>query len=147
LPGCWLLNYTDPLPPIEWAMTDYTRIKMSGYATAFKIPLPNWRNTSARPYNEISYSVAGINHMAWFLKFEWRGKDAYPLLKERFKDPAVYSGPDAAYNGPDVARAELFKAFGYYVTESSKHVSTYLPYSAKTRQISKGTCRTAAKNT
>jgi alpha-galactosidase len=75
--------------------------------------------------------VAGINHMAWFLEFKWQGKDAYPLLREKFKNPAVYSGPDAAYNGPDVARAELFKAFGYYVTESSKHVSTYLPYFRK----------------
>ncbi len=130
-PEAWLLNYTDPLPPIEWAMTDYTRIKNVGLCHSIQ-------NTSAElakyigvPYDEITYSVAGINHMAWFLKFEWRGKDAYPLLKEKFKDPAVYSGPDAAYNGPDIARAELFKAFGYYVTESSKHVSTYVPYFRK----------------
>jgi alpha-galactosidase len=130
-PDAWLLNYTDPMPPIEWAMTDYTRIKNVGLCHSIQ-------NTSAElakyigvPYDEITYSVAGINHMAWFLRFEWRGKDAYPLLKEKFKDPAVYSGPDAAYNGPDVARAELFKAFGYYVTESSKHVSTYVPYFRK----------------
>ena len=72
--------------------------------------------------------------MAWFLEFNWRGKNAYPLLREKFKDPAVYSGPNAAYNGPDIARAELFKAFGYYVTESSKHVSTYVPYFRKRPQ-------------
>jgi alpha-galactosidase len=72
--------------------------------------------------------------MAWFLEFAWRGKDAYPLLREKFRDPAVYSGPKAAYNGPDIARAELFKAFGYYVTESSKHVSTYVPYFRKRPQ-------------
>jgi alpha-galactosidase len=130
-PDAWLLNYTDPLPPIEWAMTDYTRIKNVGLCHSIQ-------NTSAElakyigvPYSEISYLVAGINHMAWFLEFKWQGRDAYPLLKEKFKNPAVYSGPDAAYNGPDVARAELLKAFGYYVTESSKHVSTYVPYFRK----------------
>ena len=130
-PDGWLLNYTDPLPPIEWAMTDYTRIKNVGLCHSIQNTSAELAKYIGAPYNEISYSVAGINHMAWFLRFEWRGKDAYPLLREKFKDPAVYSGPDAAYNGPDVARAELFKAFGYYVTESSKHVSTYLPYFRK----------------
>jgi alpha-galactosidase/6-phospho-beta-glucosidase family protein len=30
--------------------------------------------------------------MAWFLELKHHGKDVYPLLKEKFKDPAVYSG-------------------------------------------------------
>ena len=98
-PDAWLLNYTNPMPPIEWAMTDYTRIKNIGLCHSIQ-------NTSAElakyvdvPYNEISYLVAGINHMAWFLEFKWQGKDAYPLLKEKFKNPAVYSGPDALITG------------------------------------------------
>jgi alpha-galactosidase len=134
-PDAWLLDYTDPMPPICWAINDYTKVKHIGLCHSIQ-------NTSAElakyigvPYSEVSYLVAGINHMAWFLEFKWRGKDAYPLLKEKFRsDPAVYRGPHAAYNGPDVARAELFKAFGYYVTESSKHVSTYVPYFRKNPQ-------------
>jgi alpha-galactosidase len=130
-PEAWLLNYTDPLPPICWAMNDYTRVKNAGLCHSVQGTSADLAKYIGVPHDEVSYLVAGINHMAWFLEFKWRGKDAYPLLQEKFKDPAVYSGPNAAYNGPDIARAELFKAFGYYVTESSKHVSTYVPYFRK----------------
>jgi alpha-galactosidase len=130
-PEAWLLNYTDPLPPICWAMNDYTRVKNAGLCHSVQGTSADLAKYIGVPHDEVSYLVAGINHMAWFLEFKWQGKDAYPLLREKFKDPAVYSGPNAAYNGPDIARAELFKAFGYYVTESSKHVSTYVPYFRK----------------
>jgi len=133
-PDAWFLNYTDPMPPICWAINDYTPINHVGLCHSVINTSGEMAKYIGAPYDEISYLVAGINHMAWFLEFKWRGKDAYPLLREKFKDPAVYSGPKSAYNGPDVARAELFKAFGYYVTESSKHVSTYVPYFRKTPQ-------------
>jgi alpha-galactosidase len=71
--------------------------------------------------------------MAWFLKLTYHGEDVYPLLKEKFNDPEIYSKPEAIVQGiyADIARAEIFKAFGYYVTESSNHVSEYLPYFRK----------------
>ena len=133
-PNAWFLDYTDPMPPICWAINDYTRTKHVGLCHSIQGTSAELAKYIGVPYNDVSYRVAGINHMAWFLEFKWRGKDAYPLLREKFKDHAVYSGPNAAYNGPDIARAELFKAFGYYVTESSKHVSTYVPYFRKRPQ-------------
>ena len=69
--------------------------------------------------------------MAWFLEFKWHGEDAYPLLREKFKDPAVYSAPDAQWDGPDIVRAEVFKTFGYYVTESSTIMAEFVPYFRK----------------
>jgi alpha-galactosidase len=127
-PNAWLLDYTDPMPPICWAIDDYTKVHHVGLCHSIQSTSAELAKYIGAPYDEITYLVAGINHMAWFIDFKWNGKDAYPLLREKFKDPAIYSGPTSAYNGPDVARAELFKAFGYYVTESSKHVSTYVPY-------------------
>ena len=73
--------------------------------------------------------------MAWFLELKWQGKDAYPRLKEKLKDTAVYSAADAHWAGPDVVRAEIFKAFGYFVTESSVHMSTYVPYFRKRPEL------------
>jgi len=134
-PDAWLFNYTNPMAIISWAISDYTRIKNVGLCHS--VP-----NTSAQlatylgvPYNEISYRVAGINHMAWFLDLKWRGKDAYPLLREKFRDPAVYSAPEAHWAGPDVVRAEIFKAFGYFVTESSVHMGGYVPYFKKRPEL------------
>ena len=134
-PNAWLFNYTNPMSIISWAVSDYTRIKNVGLCHS--VP-----NTSAQlatymgiPYDELSYWVAGINHMAWFLDLKWRGKDAYPLLREKLQDPAVYSGPEAHWAGPDVVRAEIFRAFGYFVTESSIHMGGYVPYFKKRPEL------------
>jgi alpha-galactosidase len=57
------------------------------------------------------------------------------MLKEKFQDPTVYSGLQAHVFGPDIVRAEVFKAFGYYCTETSPHLSEYLPYFRKRPEL------------
>jgi alpha-galactosidase len=149
-PNAWLLNYSNPMPLICWALNDHTRIKNVGLCHSVEntanelarylgisykdLEVPEgaiFDHFGSRPheeFKEISHWVAGLNHMAWFLEFKWRGQDAYPLLRERFKDPAVYSGPNAHWAGPDIVRVELFKTFGYYVTEASWIAANLVPY-------------------
>ena len=134
-PDAWLLNYSNPMAIITLAVNDYTRVKTIGLCHS----VPNTASQLAKymgvPEGDVSYWVAGINHMAWFLELKWQGKDAYPLLREKLKDPAIYSAPDAHWAGPDVVRVEIFKAFGYFVTESSVHMSTYVPYFRKRPEL------------
>ena len=130
-PHAWLMNYTNPMAMISWAVSDYTRVKNVGLCHS----VPNTARTLAGylgvPVSELTYRVAGINHFAWFLELKWKGKDAYPLLREKLKDPAVYSGSKGRAGDTDIVRAELFKTFGYYVTESSGHAASYTPYFRK----------------
>ena len=150
-PDAWLLNYSNPMPMITWALNDYTHIKNVGLCHSVEntsnelarylgipykeLPVPEgaiFGHFGGRPqpeFKEISHWVAGLNHMAWFLEFKWQGKDAYPLLRERFKeDPSIYTRPDAHWAGPDVVRVELFKTLGYYVTEASWIVANLVPF-------------------
>jgi alpha-galactosidase len=133
-PDAWLLEYTNPVPTICWAVNDYTSIKNVGLCHSVPHTAAELAKYMGAPLEEISYWVAGLNHMAWFLELKWNGEDAYPLLREKFTDPAIYSGPDAHWAGPDIVRAEIFKAFGYYVTEASHIVSYSLPYFRKKNQ-------------
>ena len=131
-PDALLMNYTNPMAIICWAVNDYTHIKNVGLCHSVPHTAGTLASYMGIPYDEISYWVAGLNHMAWFLELKWRGKDAYPLLREKFKNhPEVYSNPKAHYAGADIVRAEVFKAFGYYVTESSAHMAAYVPYFRK----------------
>ena len=131
-PDAWLINYTNPMAIITWAVNDYSRIKNVGLCHSVQGTSGTLAKYLGAPIEEISYWVAGINHMAWFLEFKWQGKDAYPLLREKFKNPVVYSGTDKDnWMIADIARAEIFKAFGYYNTESSRHISEYVPYFRK----------------
>ena len=149
-PNAWLLEYSNPVPMICWAINDYTDVKNVGLCHSVQCTSNELARYIGIPYKdvevpkgaifnhfgywpqeefkEVSHWVAGINHMAWFLEFKWHGKDAYPLLREKFKDSAVYSKTDAHWAGPDIVRAEIFKAFGYFPTESSRGVATLTPY-------------------
>jgi alpha-galactosidase len=134
-PDALLLNYTNPMAMITWAINDHTRVRNIGLCHSVQSTSKELAAYLGAPLEEITYRVAGINHMAWFLKLEWNGEDAYPLLREKFKDPAVYDRPDAHWAGHDVARVEIFKAFGYFVTESSQHMSEYVPYFRKRLEL------------
>jgi alpha-galactosidase len=133
-PDAWLLNYTNPMAMICWAVNDYARINAVGLCHSVQGTASELANYLGVPLDELSYWVAGINHMAWFLELAWRGRDAYPLLRAKFEDPQVYSKSDAHWAGPDIVRAEIFKTFGYFNTESSQHTSEYVPYFRKTAQ-------------
>ena len=109
--------------------------RLSGLCHSVQSTATNLAKYMGVPAEEVSYWVAGINHMAWFLELKWKGEDAYPLLRKKFEDPAVYSAAGAHWAGPDVVRAEVFKAFGYFVTESSMHMSIYVPYFQKRPEL------------
>ena len=134
-PDAWLINYTNPMAINCWAIYDYTRIKSVGLCHSVQGTAADLARYLGAPLEELSYWVAGINHMAWFLKLRWRGRDAYPILREKFKYPEVYSRPDAHWAGPDIVRVEIFKAFGYFNTESSQHMSEYVPYFRKRPEL------------
>lgn len=134
-PDALLINYTNPMAMICWAVNDYTRIRNVGLCHSVQGTAAELARYLGAPVEELSYWVAGINHMAWFLELKWRGRDAYPILRERFKDPEVYSRPDAHWAGADIVRVEIFKAFGYFNTESSQHMSEYVPYFRKRPEL------------
>ena len=78
------------------------------------------------PSEEIDYHFAGINHVAFYLRFERDGEDLYP---------AHAAGARAEGRVPDCDRVrfEVLRRFGYFVTESSEHFSEYVPWFIKPR--------------
>jgi alpha-galactosidase len=116
-PDAILLNYTNPMAMLCRAMQRSTFIKLTGLCHSVQgtaMMLARWIGA---PYEEITYTCAGINHQAWYLKFEWNGRDAYPLIRKAIKKPAIYN--------EEIVRNEMFLHLGYYVTESSGHNSEY----------------------
>jgi alpha-galactosidase len=117
-PGAVLLNYTNPMAMLCGALQRQTFIPVTGLCHSVQgtaLMLSYWIGA---PLTEIDYLCAGINHMAWYLKYNWKGQDAYPLIHK-----AVTENP-FIYNHEQV-RNEMYLALGYYVTESSGHNSEY----------------------
>ena len=122
-PNALLLNYVNPMAMNCWYIDRISGIKYVGLCHSVQHTSEWLAIIIGAPYNEISFKCAGINHMAWFIEFKWNGKDAYPLIKERGRNPDLYKF--------DVTKFEILKHFGYFVTESSHHMSEYVPYFRK----------------
>jgi len=117
-PNAVLLNYTNPMAMLCGALQRQTSITVTGLCHSVQgsaMMLADWIGA---PYDEIDYLCAGINHQAWYLKYRWKGQDAYPLIYK-----AVTERPEI-YN-EEIVRNEMFLALGKYVTESSGHNSEY----------------------
>ncbi len=117
-PGATLLNYTNPMVMLCRALQRSTFIRLTGLCHSVQgtaMMLADWIGAS---YKDITYTCAGLNHMAWYLNYAWNGKDAYPLIRK-----AVTERPEI-YN-EEIVRNEMFLHLDYYVTESSGHNSEY----------------------
>ena len=122
-----ILNYTNPMAMLCWAIKELTKIRCVGLCHSVQGTARTLAGYIGVPFEEISYWVAGINHMSWFLEYRWKGKDAYPQLWEAMKDPFIYER--------DIVKWEVMKHFGAFVSESSAHCSEYMPYFRRTPEM------------
>ncbi len=117
-PDAVLLNYTNPMAILCRALQRSTSIRLTGLCHSVQgtaMMLAEWIGA---PYREVTYTCAGLNHMAWYLKYEWNGQDAYPLIRKAITER------QEIYN-EEIVRNEMFLHLDYYVTESSGHNSEY----------------------
>jgi alpha-galactosidase len=119
-PNGLLLNYTNPMAMNCWALSRATPIKTVGLCHSVQGTAMELARDIGVPYGEITYQAAGINHMAFYLRFERRGADLYPLIRQVVSDGRV---PDN-----NRVRYEMLMRLGYFVTESSEHFAEYTPY-------------------
>jgi len=119
-PDAWLLNYTNPMAMNCWALSRATPIRTVGLCHSVQGTAMQLATDIGVPYGEITYQAAGINHMAFYLRFERRGQDLYPLIRQVVAEQRV---PDT-----NRVRYEMLMRLGYFVTESSEHFAEYTPH-------------------
>ncbi|MBX3064713.1 MAG: alpha-glucosidase/alpha-galactosidase [Anaerolineae bacterium] len=116
-PHALLLNYTNPMSALCWSVFAGTSVPIVGLCHSVQGTTWQISQYAGVPYEEVTYLGAGINHVAWILRFEHNGKDAYPLLRKAYEAGRIPA--------EDSVRAELYNRLGYYVTESSEHNAEY----------------------
>jgi len=94
---------------------------------------------------DIDYLCVGINHMAFYQKFEKKSngdtsEDLYPRLKilaDKIVNDEQLSSRSKKINHEsdkilhEKVRYEILRRFGYFVTESSEHFAEYVPWFIK----------------
>jgi len=126
-PDAWVLNYVNPMGAVCTTVARATKMKMVGLCHGVQTTLDLIAGYTNVKKSEIDYLCAGINHMAWFLKIEKDGKDLYPLLKSNMEKPEYYKN--------EKVRGEVMRHCGYFMTESTGHLSEYLPWFRKNKEV------------
>jgi len=119
-PNLTFLNYVNPMCMNTWAVTKATLVKTVGLCHSVQGTAEQIAKDINVPIGEINYLCAGINHMAFYLKFERNGEDLYPLIRNVVTEGRIPDGNRVRY--------EMLSRLGYFVTESSEHFAEYTPY-------------------
>lgn len=122
-PNVTFLQYVNPMAMNCWAISRASRIKTVGLCHSVQGTAGELARDIGVPIEQINYLCAGINHMAFYLKFERDGQDLYPLIRQVAAEGRVPDGNRVRY--------EMLSRLGSFVTESSEHFSEYTPYFIK----------------
>jgi alpha-galactosidase len=116
-PGALLLNYVNPMAMLCWAVAEASPIRTVGLCHSVQGTATQLADDLG--LEGVEYEVAGINHLAFFLRLEHAGENLYPRLRE-LEPPAS-----------NRVRYALMRHFGFFVTESSEHLAEYVPWFIK----------------
>jgi alpha-galactosidase len=117
------LNYVNPMAINCWAVQRASPIATVGLCHSVQHTAGVLACDMGLPIEEVNYVVAGINHMAFYLRLERNGEDLYPRLRQVIAEGRVPASNRVRY--------EMFRRLGYFVTESSEHFSEYVPWFIK----------------
>jgi alpha-galactosidase len=130
------INYVNPMAMNCWALNRLTKIRTVGLCHSVQHTAKDICTDMGIPLDEVNYIVAGINHMAFYLRFEHNGTDLYPQLgafAERDGRPSRFLENHDRWM-TDAVRYEVYRRLGYFVTESSEHFSEYVPWFIKSHR-------------
>lgn len=139
-PQAIVLNYTNPMAMLCLAAGRTSPVEVVGLCHSVQGTGHLLADRAGVPYPEMEWECAGINHLAWFTTLRHRGRDLYPSLMAKAK--ADLAGkPSDPNDTKDLVRKDMMLHFGAFITESSGHLSEYLPFYRKRPDLIEKYCR------
>lgn len=128
-PDALVLNYTNPMSMMVLAAHRVSNMQVVGLCHSVQGTGHKLAKYAGVPYNEMQWKCAGINHLAWFTELSHNGRDLYPILFEQARDTS------SEFYESDPIRCDMMLHFGAFITESSGHLSEYIPYYRKRKDL------------
>ncbi len=135
-PEALVLNYTNPMNMMCLAANRTTSLQIVGLCHSVQGTGHLLAKRAEIPYHEMEWECAGINHLSWFTKLKHDGKDLYPVLMKKARQDLA-GKPSDPKDAADIVRKDMMLHFGAFITESSGHLSEYLPYYRTNKQTMK----------
>jgi alpha-galactosidase len=135
-PHAIMLQFVNPMAINTWAIAQkFPDIRQVGLCHSVQGTAAQLANDLDLPLERIRYHCAGINHMAFYLRFEemlddGSSRDLYPDLMRGYAEGRLPKEPSNP-RCPNKVRYEMMMRLGYFVTESSEHFAEYVPWFIK----------------
>ncbi len=131
-PDATLLQYVNPMAINTWALAErYPQLKQVGLCHSVQNTVEELAHDLDIDKQSIRYRVAGVNHVAFFLKLEDAQGSLYPRLIDGYRQGRLPKGPLLMPRCPNKVRYEVMDQLGYFCTESSEHLAEYVPWFIK----------------
>jgi len=133
-PNAIVLNYTNPMSMMCLAAGRVSDLAIVGLCHSVQGTSHLLARRAGVAYEQMRWECAGINHLAWFTQLSHQGKDLYPMLMEKARQDLA-GKPSDCEDAKDLVRKDMMLHFGAFITESSGHMSEYLPYYRKRKDL------------
>ncbi len=139
-PDALVLNYTNPMSMMCLASARASSMAVVGLCHSVQgtSMVLAWR--CGVRYRDLTWACAGINHLSWFTTLEHDGRDLYPILFDK-AERDLRGDPADPNDAGDLVRKDMMLHFGAFITESSGHLSEYVPYYRKRPDLIERYCR------
>jgi len=123
LPGCILLNYSNPNAMMTWAANKYGKVPTYGLCHGVQGGHAQISQALGLDPKDVDIICAGLNHQTWYISVKTNGVERTGELLELMKKQP--------YAEHENVRLDVMKNFGFYSTESNGHLSEYLMWYRK----------------
>ncbi len=129
-PKAVVLNYTNPMNMMCLAaQRAVPEVAVVGLCHSVQGTSRMLAGFAGVPYEKVRWKCAGINHLAWFTQFDGPEGSLYPNLMAQAADR------ESKFATDEPVRSDMMLHFGAFITESSGHLSEYLPYYRKRKDL------------
>jgi alpha-galactosidase len=129
-PKALVLNYTNPMSIMCLAAARASSMATVGLCHSVQGTSQMLAKVAEVPYEQVQWKCAGVNHLAWFTEFNGPdGASLYPKLM------ALAADRTSEFATSEPVRSDMMLHFGAFITESSGHLSEYLPYYRKRKDL------------
>ena len=135
-PNATLLQYVNPMAINTWALAErFPQLKQVGLCHSVQNTVQEIAHDLDIEQDAIRYKVAGVNHVAFFLRLEQevgdQARNLYPLLRQGYATGALPKPPLLMPRCANKVRYEVMDQLGFFCTESSEHLAEYVPWFIK----------------
>ncbi|WP_127560972.1 alpha-glucosidase/alpha-galactosidase [Nioella ostreopsis] len=132
-PDALLMQYVNPMAINTWALAErFPRIRQVGLCHSVQNTVQELAHDLDMAEADIRYKVAGVNHVAFFLRLEdSTGTSLYPRLRDGYRNGTLPKPPLLMPRCANKVRYEVMDHLGYFCTESSEHFAEYVPWFIK----------------